>query len=84
MRVLQSTRPHSLVEPEQSARLTSGELVDGEVTGGSVTGVVLPTPLRTRWYPWLARWITGVTSSASMVVHGGGLIVSGDGMSRRA
>ena len=66
MRVLQSTRPHSLVEPEQSARLTGGELVGREVTGGSVTCIVLPTPLRTHWYPWLARRITGATSPVSM------------------
>ena len=67
MRVLQSTRPHSSVELEQSAWLTSGELADGKVTSGSIIDVVLPTPLCTHWYPWLARWITGATTPASMV-----------------
>ena len=67
MRVPQSTRPHSSVEPEQGARLTGGELADDEVTGGSVTGVVLPTPLRTHWYLWLARQIIGATSLASIM-----------------
>jgi len=69
MRIPQSTWPHSSVQPEQSARLNGGELTDGEVAGGSITGVVLPTPLQTRWYPWLARWITGATSPASMAAR---------------
>ena len=57
------------MEPEQSALLTGGELADSEVTGGSDTGVVLPTPLRTHWYPWLARRITRATLPTSMVAR---------------
>ena len=67
MRVPQSNQPHSSVEPEQSAWLTDGELTDGEVTVGSVTDVLLPTPLRTHWYLWLARQIIGATSLASIM-----------------
>ena len=66
MWVPQSTQPYSSVEPEQSVRLTGGELADDEISSDAVDTDVLSIATCLDWRGRTAKGLTGASSTVAM------------------